>query len=66
MDPKGEVRARVTYVYDIPRTFPEAYLINIQFTYSPVDPPNWELGRWQVEVTINGAAEGERTFEVVQ
>jgi hypothetical protein len=65
-DPKGEMRARHTMFYDVPRHLQPSFEWQPHITWSPQDPRNWDLGRWRVEIAVNGKVEATRTFEVVE
>ena len=64
-DPRGDIRARLTLAYDLPprAPLPEGFDLNVHFDWNLRNP---ELGRWRVEIAVNGNVEGERTFEVVE
>jgi hypothetical protein len=66
-DPRGDTRARMTVAYDLPPSpLPEGFDLKVHFHWVVSNPPSRDLGRWRVEVTVNGNVEGERTFEIVE
>jgi hypothetical protein len=67
VDPRGDRRARVVYVWDLPREVSPDFHLDVSFTWSfPSDPRAVSLGRWRIEIAVNGIVEGERTFEVIE
>jgi hypothetical protein len=64
-DPEGNMRMRVSTPFHIPSGALPDFNLDFVFQWGPPDPSTWQLGRWRVEVAVNGQVEGERTFEVV-
>ena len=64
--PNDELQERYTIPMHMPPSWPLAERRSIFFVWFPVDPAIWPLGRWRVEVFVNGQLETERSFEVVE
>ncbi len=64
-DPRGELQARSSSVIRAPANWPPSYTMVFRFFWYPVSPETWAVGRWRIEITINGQLEAERSFEVI-
>ena len=64
-DPRGELQARFSSVFRAPANWPPSYSMDFRFFWYPVSPETWAVGRWRIEITINGQLEAERSFEVI-
>lgn len=64
-DPDGNLRARANLSQHIPSPFPPDAFANYQFNWTPPHPTAWQLGKWRIEIAVNGQVEVERTFLVV-
>ena len=63
-DPDGFVRAKISAPFHTPSGFTLDKQLNFGVHWSPENPSTWQLGRWRVEVVINGRVEVERYFDV--
>lgn len=59
--PDGGVRARLAHALRTPAGIYQGFYYNCTFDWRSLP----ELGRWRVEIAINGQVEGERSFEVI-
>lgn len=64
-DPEGNMLGRTTFDSHAPLGFQPDWHLDCWFFFTPFDPSKMQLGRWRVEITVNGQVEGERTFKVV-
>ena len=65
-DPNAELQARLTIALLMPPSWTLADTQSTYFVWSPIDTANWMLGRWRVELLVNGQLETERSFNVVE
>lgn len=63
--PDGGVRARLARTLRTPAGIPQDFVYNCTFDWRLRDSLT-ELGRWRVEIAINGQVEGDRSFEVTE
>ena len=64
-DPRGELQSRYSFSADTPASWQASYTLDFRFSWSPINPQTWTLGRWRIEITVNGQLEAERSFEVI-
>lgn len=64
-DPDSNLRTRYTIPFHASKELPAEGHVHFNFSWAPTDPNAWQLGRWRIEITVNGKVEGERTFNVV-
>jgi len=64
-DPEGNMRWRMIFSMHTPRVLPPNFTVTVNYSWSPPDPAAWQLGKWRIEITVNGQVETERTFQVV-
>jgi hypothetical protein len=64
-DPDGNMRSRSIFSQHIPSAFPPDGTLDFAFFWTAPDPIAWQLGKWRVEIAVNGQVEVERTFLVV-
>jgi hypothetical protein len=64
-DPAGNLRERATFSLHVPSSFPPNATLIYEYSWAPQDPATWQLGRWRLEIAVNGQVESEGTFEVV-
>jgi hypothetical protein len=65
LDPRGNMAQRATGTIHTPLEFPPNFYLNYRLRFTPSNPSTLELGRWRVEITVNGQVEGEHIFDVV-
>jgi hypothetical protein len=65
-DPDSNIRVRSFYSQHIPSAFPLNATANFTFFWTPPDPTAWQLGKWRIEIAVNGQVEIERTFKVIE
>ena len=65
LDPRGELQSRHSLSIETPRNWQYSYTLDIRRNWFPTNPQTWALGRWRIEITVNGQLEAERTFEVI-
>ncbi len=63
-DPQGNLVKRLTMPLHIPSQFAPGYSADLWFHYAYSDASQIPLGRWRVELIINGMVEGETSFQV--
>jgi hypothetical protein len=63
--PDGGVRARLARAFRTPAGLPQDFTYNCTFDWRLRGSLS-EIGRWRVEIAINGQVEGERSFEVIE
>ena len=64
-NPNDELQGRHSVVLHLPPSWELSDTQNTYFVWSPADPATWPLGRWRIEIFVNGQLETERSFEVV-
>ena len=64
-NPRDELQERHTVPLHMPPSWTLSDTQSTYFVWSPVDPAAWPLGRWRVEIFVNGQLETERSFDVV-
>ena len=65
-DPEGQQVSRTYHVLHIPKGSKPKKAIHFSFPWVLPEAAKWAIGRWRVEVTINGRVEGERTVDIVE
>jgi len=64
-DPERNMRQRMITSMHTPTVLPPDFTVNFYFSWAPPDPATWQLGKWRIEIAVNGQVEIERTFHVV-
>lgn len=64
-NPNGDLTGRVSLSRSTPRIWQPLHAIQFLGHWAPVNQASWQLGRWRIEVFVNGRLEVERSFDVV-
>lgn len=65
VDPDGNQRSFLSLPINVPSEWRINYELYYTFDWTPPDPSSWQLGRWKIDILVNGTRELERFFMVV-
>ena len=65
-NPNGDLFRRYTLQQSTPTHWHSSYTLDYWFNWEPIDQASWQLGRWRIELFVNGVLEVERSYDVVE
>lgn len=65
-NPDSDLARRVAFSQSTSTAWHPSYALDYWFNWKASKPAWWWLGRWRIEVLVNGRLEAERSFHVVE
>jgi hypothetical protein len=65
-DPNGQLVSRYSLSLPTSEGWDPSYSLNYQINWTPPDQASWQLGRWRIDIFVNGQLETQRSFNVFE